>query len=86
MSNSHILKAIETLSAKCIQLEARCAALDAALCVVAMKQGIPKEKIGAAIDKLTEHCHQKRLEQIEDIDPGIAAALDCRSQAPDLFD
>ena len=79
MNDSQFLKVIEDLTAKCIRLEARCDALDTALCVLAIRHGIPRERIEAAIDKATALHHQKRLERIESLDPGLAASLDRRA-------
>lgn len=86
MSDAEILKVIESLTAKSIRLEARCDALDVVLCAVSKHHGMDPSKVAAAIEKLTSHYHQKRLERIETLDPGTAAAVDCRTGLPDLFD
>lgn len=87
MIDSQILHTIEALAAKCIRLEARCDALGVALAVVAARQGLPPEKVLAAVDKLTARCHQAALERIEDIDAGLAASVDLRPLAASgLFD
>lgn len=84
MTDSQILKAIEGLTAKCTRLEARCAALDAVACMLAMRQSIPRAQIEAALDKVAARAHQRLLERAEDIDPGLAASLDRRALGDDL--
>jgi hypothetical protein len=86
MSDDQIVKLIESLTAKSIRLEARCDALDVVLCALAKHHGIDPAKVAAAVEKMTSHYHQKRLERIETLDPGTGAGLDYRTGLPDLFD
>src|SRR5450759_5298895 len=60
--NDQIVKLIESLTAKSIRLEARCDALDVVLCALAKHHGIDPAKVAAAVEKMTSHYHQKRLE------------------------
>lgn len=79
-------KVIRALVGRTVELQARCDALGGILVHLMMKQGIPQEKAEKAVEKATAHFHQKRLERIEDFDPGAAAALDDRSLPSDTFD
>ena len=85
MNDTQLLKTIEALAAKCVRLEARCDALDVVLCALAMRSGIPKDRVATAIDRQTAKAHQTRLERVEDLDPGTGASLDRRPLGDDLL-
>ena len=80
------IKALQALAARTVEIQARCDALGSLVAALAMRAGIPKEKAEQAVEKLTAHFHQKRLERLEDADPGGAAALDNREQPTDIFE
>ena len=78
MSEDLYIKAIQSVGAKCIRLEARCDAMGSFLAVLATKQGMTEKQVADVLEKATEEFHQRRLERLEDVDPGGAAGLDFR--------
>lgn len=74
----------KSIVARATHLEARCDALAIAFVALAKRSGLPIEEAVARLAKLEAQCLQERMQQIEDIDPGIAADIDHLRKLPDL--
>jgi hypothetical protein len=86
MNDEIIVKSLEQMLSALVKVMARCDACEVALRVVAQRDGIGAEKMAKLIEHLTELSIQKRLEQTETLDPGLAARIDWRTEFPDLLD
>ena len=71
-----------------IRTQARCDALESIAQVLGAQHGIDIEKMNEALQRATEEHHQRRLSEIEKLDPALAAILDNRPIVlpPGLFD
>jgi hypothetical protein len=77
-------EALEALAAEHLRTQARCDALEAVLTALAVEAG--GMSLQQALDLLKtyyEKAYQRRLEFVEDIDPGLAGDLDNRPPMPE---
>lgn len=74
------------LAAASMQNECRCEALEEALGVFADRVGCNRAEAFDAVEKCARARLQARLEEIEDIEPGLAARLDRRPLEEQLID
>ena len=81
-----ISKAIQSILGRTLMAEARCDALQATVALLATKQGLDSDRVMAAIDQAAKGAFQKRLEEVEKIDPALAAELDPRPERIDMDD
>ncbi len=86
MTNEELEKYIDITTGVIIQLQARSHALAGVLTVVAVKQGLDRQRIEKAIHDLTELMHQKLLERVENASPELGAQIDFRTEFPDIPD
>jgi hypothetical protein len=86
MNDDVTVKVIQALAARTVEIQARCDALGSLVAALAMRTGVPQAKAEQAVEKMTAHFHQKRLERLEDTDPAGAAALDNRDIPNDIFE
>jgi len=79
-------KSIVATAGNSVRLEARCDALEFALRVLTKRSGFDEAKVGKLIRDVTATCYQNRLEQVEDMNPSLAASIDNRPPLPDISD
>jgi hypothetical protein len=71
-------KILTALSASIIELRANSDAVITLLARYAPRLGVSSEQLVSELHQLYRVCHEKRLEQAEDIDPWAAALIDRR--------
>jgi hypothetical protein len=81
-----VSKAIQTVLARTLMAEARCDALQATVALLADMNGLNAAQVMQAIDRAAKIAFQKRLEQVEQLDPSLAAKLDPRPEQLDIAD
>ena len=86
MNDEMFVRSLEQMLSALVTVMARCDACEIALRAIAERDGIGAGKMEKLIERLTELCIQKRLEQTETLDPGLAARIDWRTEFPELLD
>ncbi len=76
----------QTVLARTLMAEARCDALQATVALLADMNGLNAAQVMQAIDRAAKIAFQKRLEQVEQLDPSLAAKLDPRPEQLDIAD
>jgi hypothetical protein len=84
MTNDELTKTCLRLIGSTIRLHAKCDALEFALMGIAGHVGVDPMKLSETIEKLTEQRHQERLQDIENKNPAMAAAVDIRPLGHDI--
>jgi hypothetical protein len=82
-TDADVMKLLKTHSSQIMRAECYGQAACEMLCIVAGKSGLDENKVLAALNRRSDALAQRRLENLENQDPALAAEIDWREIFPE---